>query len=102
VAVVTKDAVSSLRVTGHNYSSIEAITNFISSIDEKGMGTQWSRHTARWIREEYEHDAVEKRSTPRHMKNVHTARTNSPSRTNESTTRQADRKTKPRGSAQKN
>jgi hypothetical protein len=72
MVVVTKDAVSSLRVTGQNYSSIEAITH--SSIDEKGMmGTQWSRHRARWIREEYEHDAVEKRSTPRHMKNVHTA-----------------------------
>jgi hypothetical protein len=101
VVAVTKDAVSSLRVTGQNYSSIEAITH--SSIDEKGvMGTQWSRHRARWIREEYEHDAVEKRSTPRHMKNAHTAGTNSPSRTNESTTRQADRKTQPRGSAQKN
>ena len=47
VVVVTKDAVSSLRVTGYNYSSIEAITHFISSIDEKEMmGTQWSRHRA--------------------------------------------------------
>jgi len=46
VVVVTKDAVSSPRVTAQNYSSIEAITH--SSIDEKGMmGTQWSRHRAR-------------------------------------------------------
>jgi hypothetical protein len=36
VVVVTKDAVSSLRVKGQNYSSIEVITHFISSIDEKG------------------------------------------------------------------
>jgi hypothetical protein len=51
VVVVTKDGVSSLPVTGQNYSSIEAITD--SSIDEKGiMGTQWWRHRASWIREE--------------------------------------------------
>jgi hypothetical protein len=88
VVVVTKDAVSSLRVTSQNHSScntsIEAITH--SSIDEKGtMVTQWSRHRARWRREECEQEAVERRSAPRYMKNVHTARTNSLSRTNEST-----------------
>jgi hypothetical protein len=46
------------------HSFIEAITH--SSIDEKGtMGTQWSRHMARWRREECEQEGgrKEKRST---------------------------------------
>jgi hypothetical protein len=41
------------------HSFIEAITH--SSIDEKGtMGTQWSRHMARWRREECEQEGGRK------------------------------------------
>jgi hypothetical protein len=65
VVLVMEGAVSPQgRVDRPNHSCIEAIAH--SSIDENGtMGTQWSRHRARWRREECEQEGgrKEKRST---------------------------------------
>jgi len=61
-----------------NHSSIEIIAH--SSIDEKKtMCTQWSRHTARWNREESEQEAVKRRSASRHSNNVRTTTAHPPS-----------------------